>query len=404
MGNDTTGHDAGPPTAQNPSTVVAAELAEANILIIDDQPADVTLLRQLLASAGYARVDAATDSAAAVDRVQALDPDLIVLDLHMPGVDGFEVMRRITAELHPGQLLPILVLTADVDPAVKHRALGAGATDFLAKPMDHTELLLRVRNLLRTRSLHRELDQQNERLKEHVRERTAHLWEAINRLQATEEELRSSYEETVHRLAAAAEFRDEETGQHIQRMSRYASLLADSAGLSPERCRALQLAATMHDVGKIGVPDGILLKAMRLSAEEFAQVEQHTTIGHGILEGSRSELLRLAATIAWTHHERWDGGGYPRGLSDSDIPLEGRIAAVADVFDALTTDRIYRPAFPLGKAIEMMRAERGAHFDPDLLDLFLASMDEVVTILHDHRDKTTRPEVVPSEAVSLGHA
>ena len=209
----------------------------------------------------------------------------------------------------------------------------------------------------------------------------------VDRLHMTERELRLTQEAVVERLSIAAEFRDDETARHVQRMSRYTALLATRAGASPERAEQVRIAAVMHDVGKIGIPDSILLKPGKLTPEERRIMEQHSEIGYRILSGSRSELLTLAAQIAWTHHERVDGNGYPRRLAGDDIPPEGRMAAIADVFDALTSNKVYKKASPLPQAIEIMREGRGSHFDADLLDLFLDAMDEVVRIKERYADR-----------------
>jgi putative two-component system response regulator len=223
-----------------------------------------------------------------------------------------------------------------------------------------------------------ELRRQNERLVERVLARTAELAEAVRRLELAEQDLRLAQEETIHRLSLAAEFRDDETSRHIERMSRYCAILALRAGHDERESELLRIAAKMHDIGKLGIPDAILRKPGRLTPAELDVMQGHAAIGHQILSGSRSQLGRTGAMLAWTHHEKVDGSGYPRGLRGSEIPLEGRIAAVADVFDALTTDRVYRPAFALEDALAIMREGRGTHFDPELLDLCLASLDEVL--------------------------
>jgi putative two-component system response regulator len=348
------------------------------ILIVDDELGNVLVLEQLLELAGYDDVHSTTKSTEVEALYAELRPDLILLDLRMPVLDGFAVMRRLAEVTDPDDYVPILVLTADVTPEAKRAALEGGANDFVTKPFDHAEVLARVANLLDTRCLHVQLRHHSERLEEAVRVRTAELARAVDRLQLAEQELRLSQEETIHRLALAAEFRDDQTSRHIERMSRYCAILATSAGLDDRRCEMLRLAAKMHDIGKIAIPDAILHKPGTLTADEYRVMQGHAAIGHQILEGSRSELARTAAMLAWTHHERVDGSGYPLGLRGDEIPLEGRIAAIADVFDALTTDRIYRPAFTLPDALAIMRDGRGTHLDPRLLDLFLAAMDAVL--------------------------
>ncbi|MFN2640603.1 MAG: HD domain-containing phosphohydrolase [Actinomycetota bacterium] len=359
---------------------------DARILIVDDEPQNVRLLEEILARAGFEGVLSTTDPRRCLGLLAKEHPDLILLDLLMPHLDGYAVLDALRREIPAGEYLPILVLTNDLSTEAKRRALSMGAMDFLAKPFDVTEVVLRVKNLLHTRSLQTALANQNDLLEDRVKERTQHMWEAMQRLAESEAATREAIEETVRHLAAAAELRDEETGWHIQRMSRYSALLAGRLGMPPDRCELIRLASSMHDVGKIGVPDRILGKRGKLTPAEMEQMRAHAEVGHRVLAGSKAEVLDLAAMIALTHHERFDGTGYPRGLARFDVPLEARIAAVADVFDALTSDRVYRRAFALGEAVEMMRSESGRHFDPELLDLFLGSLDEVLEIWQSYAD------------------
>jgi putative two-component system response regulator len=348
------------------------------ILIVDDEPANVLLLERLLELAGYRDVQATTDPTAVEALYGRWRPDLIVLDMHMPVLDGFAVMERLSELIAPDDYVPILMLTADGSPKVKRMALERGAKDFVTKPFDHAEVLARTANLLDTRSMHVQLRRQNDLLEQRVHERTAELREAIGRLERAQDDLRVAQEETIHRLSLAAEYRDDETSRHLERMSRYCAILAARSGRDAGQSELLRVAAKMHDIGKLGVPDAILHKPGTLTSEELTIMRRHAEIGHRILEGSRSKLARTGATIAWTHHERVDGTGYPRGLRADEIPLEGRIAAIADVFDALTSDRIYRPAFDLADALAIMRQGRGRHFDAALLDVFLDSLDLVL--------------------------
>lgn len=348
------------------------------ILVVDDEPGNVLVLEELLRLAGYRDVRSTTDPTQAEPLFRAFEPDLVLLDLHMPVLDGFEVMSRLSASTGPDDFVPILVLTADVTAESRRAALEGGAKDFVTKPFDHVEVLARVGNLLDTRALHVQLRRQNETLEDSVRARTAELADVVQRLELAEQDLRLAQEETIHRLSLAAEFHDEETSRHIERMSRYCAILAGRAGAGERETELLRIAAKMHDIGKLGIPDAILRKPGRLTAAELDVMKGHAAIGHEILNGSRSELGRIGAMLAWTHHEKVDGSGYPRGLHGGEIPLEGRIAAVADVFDALTTDRVYRPAFSLEDALAIMREGRGTHFDPELLDLFLGALDEVL--------------------------
>ncbi|MDE3020105.1 MAG: HD domain-containing protein, partial [Nitrospirota bacterium] len=308
---------------------------------------------------------------------------LILCDVNMPGESGLDLVRQILKE-YP-QTAAVMVTGLD-DPQLANMALESGAYGYILKPFETNEILINIANALRRRRLEIENQAHREHLEQMVRERTAELRQAITRLQGAEQSLRLSQEETVQRLAIAAEFRDNATAQHIRRMSHYSALLARRYGLAEERCELIRIASPMHDIGKIGTPDHILLKPGLFTPEEFDAITRHTEMGYRILEGSDSELLRLAATIALTHHEKFDGSGYPKGLVGEAIPLEGRIVAVADAFDALTTKRVYKPAFPPDQAMDIMRQQRGTHFDAALLDTFLASMDDVLLIKRQHND------------------
>jgi putative two-component system response regulator len=347
------------------------------ILIVDDEPGNILVLQHLLEDAGYQELRFTTDPTKVEAIYAEFAPDLLLLDLQMPVLDGFAVMRLLSSRVRQ-DFVPILILTADATLKSKRAALEGGAKDFVTKPFDPTEVLARVANLLDTRSLQVQLRRHNELLEDTVRERTEALTGAVQRLELAEEHRRLAQEETIHRLSLAAEYRDDETSRHIERMSRYCGILAARAGKSERESELLRIASKMHDIGKLATPDAILLKPGKLTPEEFEVMKGHAAIGHQILEGSRSELVRLGGLLAWTHHEKVDGTGYPRGLHGEEIPFEGRIAAIADVFDALTTDRIYRPAFPLDEVLSIMYAGRGTHFDADLLDLFLDSLEAVL--------------------------
>jgi putative two-component system response regulator len=353
------------------------------ILIVDDELGNVLMLKQLLEDAGYRDLRFTTDPTEVEALYGTYRPDLVLLDLNMPVMDGFAVMRRLSHLIDDHDYVPILVLTADVSQTSKRAALEGGAKDFVTKPFDHAEVLARVGNLLDTRSLHVQLRRDNALLEDKVRARTAELTEAVARLEVAEEDRRLAQEETIHRLSLAAEFHDDETSRHIERMSRYCAILAARAGKDERETELLRIASKMHDIGKLAIPDAILLKPGKLTAEEFEIIKGHAEIGYQIMEGSRSELASVGGMLAWTHHEKVDGSGYPRGLRGDEIPLEGRIAAIADVFDALTTDRIYRPAFPLPEALTTMREGRGGHFDAQLLDLFLDSLEDVMAAAKD---------------------
>ena len=303
----------------------------ARILIVDDQSSNVALLESILYEEDYTDYRSITDSRQALPVYLEYRPDLILLDLQMPYLNGFEVMNQLRAHVLPGAFLPILVLTADVTPETKRHALAEGATDFLTKPFDSTEVILRIGNLLQTRTLHLQLQDHNRFLEHKVLERTA--------------ELEETQIEILERLALAAEYRDDETGEHTRRVGKMSAQIAQALGLPEIEVALIRRAAPLHDVGKIAIPDSILLKPGKLTPDEFELMKTHTALGGKMLSGGRFPLLQWAEEIALTHHERWDGTGY-LGLRGEDIPIAGRIVAVADVFDALTSRRPYRRALP----------------------------------------------------------
>jgi putative two-component system response regulator len=331
-------------------------LHEARILVVDDKSSNLALLERLLERFGYVDVHSTTTSADVVRLCHELNPDVLLLDLQMPQPDGFELLRLLRPSTREAPQLPILVLTADMTPEAKRKALTLGAKDYVTKPFDAIEVQARVRNLLETRLLQLELQTHNAQLRQSVQERTHERDES--RLDA------------FNRLAIAAEYRDDDTRHHTQRVGRLSELLALELGLDDATAQALHQAAPLHDVGKIGISDAILLKPGALTPQEFDTMKTHVEIGASILSGSQFPLFQLAAEIALTHHERWDGTGYTYGLSGEEIPLAGRIVAVADVFDALTHDRPYKQAWPIPKAVEEIRGLRGAHFDPAVVDAF----------------------------------
>ena len=332
--------------------MAADRVRDARILIVDDQEANVALLEGILQRvAGSYNYKSTTDSRVVLALYSEFQPDLILLDLHMPHLDGFGVMEELKPLIPEESFLPILVLTADITPEAKQRALAGGAKDFLTKPFDSTEVRLRIENLLETRFLHLEMEQ---------------------RVRARTRELEDAHVEVVERLALAAEYRDDDTGEHTKRVGRISAVLARAHGLPPGEVTVIRRAAPLHDVGKIGIPDSILLKPGRLTPEEFEFMKTHTTIGAKILSGGRFPLLRVAEGIALTHHERWDGGGYPQGLRGESIPLPGRIVAVADAFDAMTRARPYKAAWPVAQAVAELERCAGKQFDPKIVEAFLA--------------------------------
>jgi putative two-component system response regulator len=350
--------------------------ARERILIVDDEEQIRTLLARLLGAQGY---DCLTAEDAAVARrvLEETRVALVLSDVNMPGESGIDFTREVLARFPD---TAVVMVTGMDDRKYADVAIELGAYGYVLKPFKPNELIINVGNAIRRRTLEIDNRGHRERLEQTVLDRTAALRDTIAQLETSETELRRLREETIRRLSWAAEFRNQETGEHIVRMSLYCTLLARVAGLDADRAEMIRIASPMHDVGKIGVPDRILLKSGRLTEDERKVMQGHTEIGHRILAGSGVELLDLAALMALTHHERMDGTGYPRGLSGDEIPIEGRITAVADVFDALTSDRIYRQAFQPDEARATMLEGRGTQFDAALLDLFFDSFDDVLAI------------------------
>lgn len=340
-------------------------LASARILVIDDMPASVDLLVCMLRRAGLAHVASTTDPAAGLQMCLAAPPDLILLDYCMPGLEGpdfIEAMMRALGAAAP----PVLMITAHNTDAMRRRALEMGAIDYVTKPFTEWELLTRARNLLRLNVLHRQQRSLSRLLEQQVRERTA--------------ELERTRAEIIHRLCNAGEFRDEDTGRHVARIGRLSAHLAERAGLDRDFTDNLAAAAPLHDIGKIGIPDRVLLKPDRLDAAEWTIMRTHCALGAQILADSGMALLDLASEIALTHHEKWDGSGYPHGLSGQDIPLSGRLVAVCDVFDALLSHRPYKQPWPLDRTLSHIAEIAGSHLDPDLVALFLDNRAEMIAI------------------------
>jgi putative two-component system response regulator len=353
-----------------------SEATEERILVVDDEDQVRRLLARLLQSHGHDCAVAA--NAGEARRLLSAESFALVLsDVNMPGECGLQFAQEVLAD-YPDTAV-VMVTGAD-DRRSAETALANGAYGYMLKPFKPNELVINVTNALRRRSLEIENREHRSRLEQTVLERTATLRDTITQLESSESELRRLREETIRRLSWAAEFRSHETGQHILRMSLYCTLLGRLAGLDADRTEMIRIASPMHDVGKIGIPDRILLKPGALSPEEREVMEAHTEMGYRILSGSQVELLDLAAELALTHHERIDGQGYPRRLRGEEIPLEGRIAAIADVFDALTSNRAYRQAYRPDEARETMLVGRGTQFDAELLDLFFGAWDDVLAI------------------------
>jgi putative two-component system response regulator len=321
------------------------------IVVVDDYPANCEYMCEILEGAGYGEVTVTTDPFEVARLCRGpLPPDLVILDLNMPGMSGYEVLGEIGPLMAGPPYLAVIVVTAEVATGAKRRALSLGANDFLTKPVDSAEMLLRVGNLLRAHRLQHSLN----RL---VEERT--------------EQLELAHLETLQCLAAAAEYRDDDTGRHTQRVGNAAALIAQELSLDQDTVRLIRLAAPLHDVGKIGVPDSILLKPGSLTDSEFVTIRRHVEIGAEILKHGSSPELKLAHEIALNHHERWDGNGYGRGLAGPEIPITARITSAADAFDAITHARPYKEAWPLDRALDEMTAQRGHQFDPDVIDAFM---------------------------------
>ncbi len=371
----------------------ACDAGDFRIFIVDDEELNIRVARKYLKTWGYQHVDSTNQPTEAIERILQSSPDLILLDVMMPEISGLELlaqMRKIEVLQH----IPIVILTAHIEESVKYEALNLGANDFLSKPIDPLELLPRVKNLLTLRGHQKWLKDISESLEREVKQRT----EALERAQ----------HHVVHCLARASEYRDNETGRHVRRVGAFAALIARNLGLGTEYTETIEQAAKLHDVGKIGIPDDILFKPGKLDADEFSEMKthcdlgmhvistlddsfgddtnnsdekkRHVRIGANILEAGDTPLLKMAGHIALTHHEKWDGSGYPLGLVGEQIPLEGRITAVADVFDALCSKRPYKPAFSPEKCRTLLIEGRGSHFDPRVLDAFLKSFDEAVQI------------------------
>lgn len=358
------------------------------ILIVDDQEPIRLSLGMILEDQGH-RCHFASDAEEALLHIEQHRYELVLCDINLPGMSGIELVKQLTRH-HPE--IAVVMVTAMDDPFIAEAATDNGAYGYILKPFHPNLIYIHVANALRRRQL--ELEHRSSRLllESAVAQRTQELTQHIERLKHTELSLKRSQEETIQRLARAAEFRDGETAQHIQRMSSFTALLGRLAGLTHERVEMLRLASPMHDVGKLGIPDSILLKPGRLTPAEFQIMQEHAMIGYRILSGSSSELLELGAVIALTHHEKYNGTGYPRRLVGTQIPIEGRITAIADVFDALTSRRVYKEVFPLERTLSILRENRGTHFDPELLDIFLENLDAFLILKQQYTDPTPASE------------
>lgn len=368
-------------------------MSTSRIMVVDEEPVNIRVVRRYLQAAGFPNLVDCSVPSQAFDEIVRKRPDVLILDITMPEVSGLQILAQLR-ECESTRRLPVIVLTTSNDRDTRLKALNYGASDFLSRPVDPLELAPRIRNLIELSRYHSHLQNYNRELKAAVRLKTT--------------ELEVSRREVLMCLARAAEFRDDDTGQHVLRVGSFAAIIARGLNLPENYVNLIEQAAQLHDVGKIGIPDSILQKPGPLNEEERREIERHSgygkkilqslsrrddwtvtahsQIGGRILESSHSPLLQMAYRIALTHHERWDGTGYPIGLSGEDIPLEGRITAVADVFDALSTERPYKKAFPTDECFRILMDGRGSHFDPDVIDAFFRHRAEVVQVQMDLLD------------------
>jgi putative two-component system response regulator len=341
------------------------------ILVVDDQPQNIELLEAYLVPEGYEILTAANGEEA-LGKLSGNQIDLILLDVMMPGMDGFEVTRRVRQN-DSYRLLPIILVTALRETEDRVKGIEAGCDDFISKPVDKMELLARVRSLVKVKAYNDLMSNYRTELESEVTSRTEELKHALERIKADSLE-------TIYRLSMASEYKDKETGAHIKRMSHYSAAVARRMGLDEKTIETILYSAPMHDLGKIGIADLILWKPAKLDPVEWEMMKQHSVIGAKILGGSNAEFIRMGESIAQCHHEKWDGSGYPNNLKGIEIPIAGRIAAIADVFDALTSKRPYKEPFSVEKSLAIIQEGRGSHFDPDVVDAFFAIQDEILMI------------------------
>ncbi|MFP4193697.1 MAG: HD domain-containing phosphohydrolase [Desulfobacterales bacterium] len=341
------------------------------VLVVDDEAPITEMIHQALSKAGY-KCYTAQNGEQAMEIIESTPIDVVITDIRMPGMSGVDLLEKVKT----GYDSDVMVMTGFTENYNYESIVTAGASDFIQKPISFRELMIRLQRVLRMRYLLIDRDQINRQLEESIND----LEKALKDLGKAHEELDYAYLDTISRLVSAAEYKDEETGDHIVRMSRYCTLIAEKLGLSEEMVKLIRYASPMHDIGKIGIPDHILLKPDRLTAEEFETIKTHTTIGASILANSKAEVLKVAHEIAMNHHEKWNGKGYPRGLQKEDTPVSGRIVGIADTFDALTSKRPYKDPYPLKVALEIIRSERGISFDPEVVDVFMDNIEAIKQI------------------------
>ena len=339
------------------------------ILVVDDEKINRDFVKLVFKDSGCKIIEA-ENGEQALEIIEYDKPDIILLDIIMPGMLGFDVCRKIKRNPETADI-PVIIVTALGDVDSKIKGFEAGADEYITKPYEKNELLLRVKNMLKVKKYHDLLKDYSIILEREVVEKTRELHEAYRKLD-------KAYLELIHRLGRAAEYRDDETGEHTKRVGKMCAIMAEALDLGDNFKKMIEYASPLHDIGKIGIPDSILLKPGKLTPEEMEIIKEHTIIGADILSGSDYPVIVMAETIALTHHERWDGKGYPRGLKEEEIPIEGRICAIIDFFDACTSHRVYRPAIDVEKVLNMIEEEKGKHFDPLIVDAFMKYKDEII--------------------------
>ena len=359
------------------AAAAAPATGRKRILVIDDDAGIRKITQMVVEGLGYA-VEPARDGLEGLAKLP-LGIDLVLLDVVMPGLDGFDVCRRIRLDPH-GKDVPVIMVTTLETRDHRLRAVEAGANDFIAKRVDETELRIRAASLLKMKAAQDEVKRYQAHLEEMCEARTASLRTALEQMAEAQRLAYQAQLETIERLAILAEYKDKVTARHIQRMSEYCAVIARGLKLPPAEVELILHASRVHDVGKIAVPESILRKPSSLDPAEWVVMRAHSKIGSAILDNSTSQILQAGRVIALHHHERWDGGGYPNGLAGQDIPLWGRICAVGDVFDAVTSERPYKPAFPNEEALQLLRDGRGRHFDPRVVDAFFECLPDILAI------------------------
>jgi putative two-component system response regulator len=345
--------------------MLSDQIFKAKILIIDDQKLHAFFLEKVLKTEGYQIIRCLTEPKQSLDVFWEYHPDIILLNLSIPHVDAFSIIETFGTEKKV-DYLPILTYSEDSNPEVRMRALKSGATDFLLKPYESIEVLMRIHNMIESRILHIQVKDQNKLLESKVKERT--------------QELNDTRLDIIRRLAQAAECRDDDTGLHIYRMSQYCEKMARKLGWNEQQCELMLNASPLHDIGKIGIPDSILLKPNKLTTEEFEVMKTHTTIGAKLLSGSSSAIMQMAETIALTHHEKWDGTGYPHQLKGREIPMVGQICSICDVFDALTSKRPYKRAWTTEESLAEIENQKDKQFNTELVEVFKKIVPELNNI------------------------